>query len=85
VSDRIPWACGQVEKRFGSQEHYLVVFYHVCEYLEDSESLCSGKSEKGSRAERQKEFMKRDRRKKRFNRTLMEENGGKDKKKPADQ
>ena len=27
VGDGVPWISGQVEKRFGSQGHYLVDFY----------------------------------------------------------
>lgn len=49
---------GQVKKQFGSQGHYLVDFYHLCEYLEDAAAACSGKSEKKTWVERQKVFLK---------------------------
>lgn len=34
VGDGAPWIANQVEEQFGSQGHYLLDFYHVCEYLE---------------------------------------------------
>jgi hypothetical protein len=58
VGDGAAWIFGQVEKRFGLQGHYLVDFYHLCEYLEDAAPACSGKNEKGSWIDRQKEFLK---------------------------
>jgi hypothetical protein len=33
VGDGAPWIAGQVEDQFGSQGHYLLDFFHVCEYL----------------------------------------------------
>ncbi len=33
VGDSAPWIVGQVEEQFGEQGHYLIDFYHVCEYL----------------------------------------------------
>ena len=33
VGDGAPWIADQVEKQFGSQGHYLIDFYHLCEYL----------------------------------------------------
>ena len=33
VSDGAPWIADQVETQFGRQGHYLVDFFHVCEYL----------------------------------------------------
>jgi hypothetical protein len=58
VGDGAPWIFGQVEKQFGSQGHYLVDFYHLCEYLEDGAPTCSGKGEKASWFDRQKGFLK---------------------------
>lgn len=58
VGDGAPWIYGQSEERFGSQGHYLVDFYHVCEYLEDAAPSCSGKSGKAAWLNRQKEFLK---------------------------
>lgn len=57
--DGAPWIFGQVEKQFGPQGHYLVDFYHVCEYPEGAAPACSGKSEKASWLDRQKEFLKK--------------------------
>jgi len=33
VGDGAPWIVGQIEQQFGDQGHYLIDFYHVCEYL----------------------------------------------------
>ena len=33
VGDGAPWIADQVEEQFGSQGHYLLDFFHVCEYL----------------------------------------------------
>lgn len=33
VGDGAPWIADQVENQFGAQAHYLIDFYHVCEYL----------------------------------------------------
>lgn len=33
LGDGADWIALQVEERFGSQGHYLVDFYHVCDYL----------------------------------------------------
>lgn len=57
--DGAPWIFGQIEKRFGSQGHYLVDFYHVCEDPDDAASACSRKGgEKASWLNRRKEFLK---------------------------
>lgn len=32
VGDGALWICGQTEKQFGSQGHYPVDFYHICEF-----------------------------------------------------
>ncbi len=61
VGDGAVWICGQVEKRFGVQGHYLVDFYHVCEYLEEAASACSRKSGKASWLYRQKDFLQKGR------------------------
>ena len=58
VGDGASRIVGQVEKRFGPHGHYLVDFYHLCEYPEGAAPACSGKSEKGSWVDRQKEFLK---------------------------
>lgn len=36
VGDGAAWIHDQVEKRFGAQGHYLVDFYHACEYLSNA-------------------------------------------------
>jgi hypothetical protein len=33
VGDGAEWIAAQVEERFGAQSHYLLDFYHVCDYL----------------------------------------------------
>ena len=33
VGDGAPWIAAQVQEQFGANGHYLVDFYHVCEYL----------------------------------------------------
>ena len=33
VGDGAPWIADQIEKKFGTQGHYLVDFFHVCDYL----------------------------------------------------
>jgi len=38
VGDGASWISGQVEKQFGAQGHYLVDFYHACEYLGNAAS-----------------------------------------------
>jgi len=58
VGDGAPWICGQVEKQFGSQGHYLIDFYHLCEYLEGAATACSGKDEKETWIEQQKVLLK---------------------------
>jgi hypothetical protein len=59
VGDGAPWIFGQVKKRFGSQGHYLIDFYHVCEYLASAASTCSSTDEKNSWVEQQKAFLKK--------------------------
>ena len=53
TGDGAPWICGQVEKRFGSQGHYLVDFCHLCEYLEGAAAACCGKGGKKTWVKRQ--------------------------------
>ncbi|NJO17245.1 MAG: ISKra4 family transposase [Thioploca sp.] len=43
VGDGAPWIADQVEVQFGAQGHYLVDFYHVCEYLGNAAPSCAGK------------------------------------------
>jgi len=59
VGDGAAWISGQVKKQFGCQGHYLVDFYHVCEYLEAAAPACSGKVGQKSWVEQQKEYLKK--------------------------
>ena len=58
VGDGAPWICGQVEKQFGLQGHYLIDFYHLCEYLESAAPACSGKDGKETWLKEQKVLLK---------------------------
>lgn len=58
VGDGAPWICEQVKKRFASQGHYLVDFYHLCEYLEGASAACSGKGGKEAWVKQQKILVK---------------------------
>ncbi len=57
VGDGAPWIANQLEEQFGSQVHYLVDFYHVCEYLAAAASSCSKGTEKAW-VEQQKALLK---------------------------
>lgn len=46
VGDGAPWYASQVDYKFGSQGHYLVDFYHVCEYLAEAAKSCANDHEK---------------------------------------
>lgn len=59
VGDGATWISGQVKKQFGSQGHYLVDFYHVCEYLQAAAPACSEKDGKESWVESRKEHLKK--------------------------
>ena len=43
IGDGAQWIADQVEVQFGAQGHYLVDFYHVCEYLGNAALSCAGK------------------------------------------
>ena len=58
VGDGAFWICGQVEKKFGSQGHYLVDFLHLCGYLESAAPVCSEKDEKDTWLNQQKVLLK---------------------------
>ncbi|MCI5159146.1 MAG: ISKra4 family transposase, partial [Candidatus Electrothrix sp. AUS1_2] len=58
AGDGAPRIYGQTEKQFGSQGHYPVDYYHLCEYPEGAEPACSGKNEKGSWGNLRKELLK---------------------------
>ena len=42
VGDGASWIANQVDEKFGSHGHYLVDFYHACEYLSDAAETCAG-------------------------------------------
>lgn len=56
VGDGAPWITEQIEDYFGTQGHYLIDFYHVCEYLAAAASACSKEPE--AWMERQKQALK---------------------------
>ncbi|WGZ94188.1 MAG: hypothetical protein QJT81_20785 [Candidatus Thiothrix putei] len=41
VGDGASWINRQVDEQFGTQGHYLIDFYHVCEYLSAASASCS--------------------------------------------
>jgi len=57
VGDGARWIANQVEECFGSNGHYLIDFYHLCEYLSAAAAHCSPKKE-SSWLEEQKQRMK---------------------------
>ena len=40
LGDGAPWIAEQVERQFGAQGHYLVDFYHLCDYLAAASKVC---------------------------------------------
>lgn len=59
VSDGAVWIAHQVEKQLGADGHYLVDFYHICEYLAEAAPHCSADSDQW--VEDQKEHLKQGR------------------------
>lgn len=41
VGDGAPWIVNQVEEQFGANGHYLIDFYHLCEYLSAAAQVCA--------------------------------------------
>lgn len=41
VGDGAPWINSQAERIFGEQGHFLIDFYHLCEYLGEASTHCS--------------------------------------------
>jgi hypothetical protein len=41
VGDGAPWIAVQVERVFGAQGHFLVDFYHLCDYLGAAAKSCA--------------------------------------------
>ncbi len=59
VGDGAQWITDQIEERFGAKGHYLVDFYHVCEYLAAAAKVCSAAPD--AWMEQQKEALKSNR------------------------
>ena len=47
VGDGAPWIAEQVDAQFGIQGHYLVDFYHVCDYLAAATRTCQADDQRG--------------------------------------
>lgn len=58
VGDGAAWISGQVEKQFGAQGHYLIDFYHTCEYIGNAAKACADGSDAKARIERQEAALK---------------------------
>lgn len=58
VGDGATWISDQVESQFGSQGHYLVDFYHVCEYLSEAANGCCEPASKVPWMDKQKAALK---------------------------
>ncbi len=41
VGDGAPWIADQFEQQFGAQGHYLIDFYHLCDYLAAAAPVCA--------------------------------------------
>lgn len=41
VGDGAPWIADQFEYQFGTQSHYLIDFYHLCDYLAAAAPACA--------------------------------------------
>ena len=42
LGDGAQWIVDQMEEQFGSQAHFLVDFFHLCEYLGEAAAWCNG-------------------------------------------
>ena len=49
VSDGAKWIESQVDRVFASQGHFLVDYYHLCEYIADAAEECVGKKDEKAR------------------------------------
>ena len=58
VGDGARWIAEQVDHWFGAQGHYLVDFFHVCEYLGNAAPVCAGESGKVAWLSQQKTALK---------------------------
>lgn len=57
VGDGARWIAEQVETHFGVRGHYLIDFYHLCEYLGSAAAICAPGNETAW-LDKQKEAMK---------------------------
>lgn len=57
IGDGAQWIANQVEEQFGARGHYLIDFYHLCEYLSAAAPRCALGRER-SWLEQQKRAMK---------------------------
>ena len=46
LGDGAPWITDQIEIQFGTQAHYLIDFYHLCEYLSAAANVVAGDEKK---------------------------------------
>ena len=62
VSDGAKWIASQADRVFASQGHFLVDYYHLCEYIADAAKECVGNDEKARKkwVDEQKARMKTD-------------------------
>jgi hypothetical protein len=60
VGDGAPWIADQVAQQFGTQGHYLVDFFHVCDYLAPAAKVCAPE-DSNAWLERQKARLKANR------------------------
>lgn len=61
VGDGAVWLADQLETQFGTQGHYLLDFYHVCEYLGAASAVCAGDAGTATWLEQQKTDLKQGR------------------------
>jgi hypothetical protein len=54
LGDGAQWIVDQMEEQFGSQAHFLVDFFHVCEYLAEAAPWCNALEPKAWLQERKK-------------------------------
>lgn len=60
VGDGAPWIIEQMELKFGSQAHFLVDFYHLCEYLAAAGEAVAGEG-KAAWLEEKKNWLRENR------------------------
>jgi len=60
VGDGASWIASQFEDKFGTQGHYLIDFFHVCEYLEAASKSCCDINPKGWVDEQKKHLKNND-------------------------